>query len=58
MKKFIEDTLLMLLGALITMLIIGLGELPTLSFETLIQLSLAVALFPKSIQRAKLLIIV
>lgn len=44
MKKFIEDTLLMLLGALITMLIIGLGELPTLSFETLIQLSLAVGL--------------
>ncbi|WP_176400023.1 hypothetical protein [Shewanella sp. Shew256] len=33
MKKFIEDTLLMLLGALITMLIIGLGELPTLSSE-------------------------
>lgn len=44
MKKFIQDTLLMLLGALITMLIIGLGELPTLSFETLIQLSLAVGL--------------
>ncbi|MCU8056244.1 hypothetical protein L5L78_08520 [Shewanella sp. SM34] len=44
MKKFIEDSLLMLLGAVIWLLIIGLGELPTSSFETLLHLSFAVGL--------------
>jgi len=44
MKKFIEDSLLMLLGAVIWLLIVGLGELPTFSFETLLHLSFAVGL--------------
>lgn len=44
MKKFLSDSLLMSLGAVIWMLIAAKGELPTLSFETLFQLLFAVGL--------------
>ncbi|NSM26858.1 hypothetical protein HT094_22420 [Shewanella sp. ZOR0012] len=44
MKKFLSDSLLMSLGAVIWMIIAAKGKLPTLSFETLLQLLFAVGL--------------